>query len=147
MIKLHFGNDVYSENRIEDVPETNGIYVAYSGKYDGTSNVVLNKILYIGKADKCSFKERISDHINNDHNSWQEHCNNGETIYYMVAELDDEIANVEAVLILMNKPVCNTQGKEKYIGTYPPPFVDTDWPTKLKVLKGPLSFLLCNGDL
>lgn len=99
--------------------------MAYSGKFNGET-VDLNQLLYIGKAEKDTFRDRISDHIENEHKEWEKQCKEGEQIYYRIAELSHDISDTEATMIFTHKPACNTQGKEKYIGARPAPNVRTD---------------------
>lgn len=124
-ITLHFGNDLYIKENLDKTPFQHGIYMAFSGKCNGKF-VDLNHLLYIGKADKDTFRDRISDHINNEHKEWEKQCEEGEQIYYRIAELSHDISDTEAAMIFIHKPVCNTQGKEKYTGTRPAPNVRTD---------------------
>lgn len=124
-ITLQFGNDLYIKDNLDEIPFEHGIYMAYSGQFNGKT-VDLNQLLYVGKADKDTFRNRISDHINKDHEEWEKECEEREQIYYRIAELSHDISDTEAAMIFIHKPVCNTQGKEKYIGTRPAPNVRTD---------------------
>lgn len=124
-IFLHFGNDVFNEAHKNEIKISRGIYIAYSGKYNG-KNIVLNKLLYIGKADRQTFQERITDHIKNEYPSWKNECETDEDIYFRLAELDHDISDVEWAMIFTHKPPCNTAGVDKYLGDRPAPDVDYD---------------------
>lgn len=134
-VYLTFGNDVFNETHKNEIELSRGIYLAYSGKYkDGVVN--LKKLLYIGKADKQTFIERISNHIRNEYPLWMNECDSDEDIYFRVAKLEHDISDVEYAMIFTHKPPCNTEGIDKYLGNRPAPNVDYD--IALKPVNGQL---------
>lgn len=124
-ISLHFGNEVFTYDTRGNVPYERGIYIVYSGKYNGEC-VDLNKLLYIGKAVKCTISDRIKNHHDVDYSEWEQLCEFDEKIYYRVAKLTDDIDDVESCMIFTHKPPCNTIGVDNYIGSKPAPNVTTD---------------------
>lgn len=124
-ISLHFGNDVFTYETRDKVPYDRGIYIVYSGKYDGQF-VNLNKLLYIGKSDKTTFSDRIKNHHDADYSVWERYCDQNEKIYYRVAELNEDIKEVESCMIFTYKPPCNSVGVDNFIGLRPAPNVYTD---------------------
>ena len=113
--------------------------MAFTGKYNG-HYVDLNKLLYIVMADGTPIKDRLQDHIENHHSVWSDECDEGEEIYYRVAELTHDIRDTEAALIFTHKPLCNKNDKEKYNGSRPSPNVTTD--TTLPDIEGFLTDFL-----
>lgn len=124
-VVLHFGNNVYTEHNKNEIPFDKGIYIAYPGKFNG-DYVDLRDPIYIGKGDETPIKERIADHVTKDYKEWMAYCKEGEQIYYRVAELDEEIGDVEAAMIFTHKLPCNSIGVDNYTGDRPAPDVDYD---------------------
>lgn len=122
---LHFGNDVFRFESRDAIHITRGIYLVYTGKFDGTY-VILNKLIYIGKGDDTPIKNRVADHHEKEYDEWEKQCDFGEDIYYRVADLKSNIATVEAALIYTHKPPCYSVGVDNYIGSYPCPDIDYD---------------------
>lgn len=124
-IRLYFGNNLYTRDNLDTISFEQGIYVAYTGK-PNDRYVVLNQLLYIGMADGTNIKDRLRDHIENQHTEWSKHCKSNEQIYYRIAELKHDIRATEAAMIFVHKPMCNTNDKTSYSGTHPAPNVYTD---------------------
>lgn len=126
LIQLHFGNEVYQDETKADIPFNRGIYVAYSGKFNG-EHVELNNLLYIGMGDDTTIAQRIHDHTVNQHSDWKKlYCEDGEAVFYLCAPLDHDIRDVEASMIFRHKPCCNSNDKDRYNGSLPAPNITTD---------------------
>lgn len=108
-------------------PSENGIYVAFACKQT-VRNSKLGwqpmRTVYIGKAEgEDTVMKRISDHINDRDEAdpgkqsyWEKHyCHLGETIVYSYAKHNTDLHDIEALLIYLNKPEANQQGKDAYL--------------------------------
>lgn len=121
-IALNFQEIWYSEDNLDDLPDTNGIYCCFSCDKELVDNTFQNdKPLYIGLAAN-GFKSRIVDgHKTKDHDKWKKNQKMGKDkqLVYAIAEFDSEILQtVEAALICENGTPENTEYREGYQGEY-----------------------------
>ncbi|WP_290376180.1 hypothetical protein [uncultured Duncaniella sp.] len=139
-IHLDFEKGVYQDLTKNLIPFEHGIYLAYTGNFNG-KNVSLNKLLYIGMADDTTIAKRVHNHTIDDHTDWKlRYCKKGEDIYYLVAPLEDDIRYVEANMIFRYKPPCNTNDIDKYNGKLPAPNITTN--TLLEDIDGHVTEML-----
>lgn len=121
-ISLDFQQRWYSEDRLDDLPNTNGIYCCFSCDKALKNNTFQNsKALYIGLASN-GFKKRIVDgHKPKDHERWKKNQKMGaeKQLVYAIAEFDSEILQtVESALICENGTPENTEYIDGYQGEY-----------------------------
>lgn len=98
-----------------DVDE-DGIYVAFARRKENSQAPENYNLVYIGIGN---IKERISDHINNDHVKWARkgcYAPSSEDIVYSYAlfSYDDGLSEVEKVLVNQAKPCYNTEYKDGF---------------------------------
>ena len=149
VVTLKFSDNVYHELNCELIEFEKGIYIAYSGQFDGT-HVDLNTLLYIGMSDDTSIKNRIRTHAEAHHNNWLEDQNEkGKNVFYKVAHIDNDIRNIEANLIFRVKPPCNGQDIVNYNGTRPAPTIITNLndlnTDKLELVNNDNEIIIING--
>lgn len=107
------------------IPDTPGIYVAYAVK-EILGLKIPTGILYIGKSEDESpytgIKGRINAHKLYDHAEWVQNLSPNEKIMYAFSTLPEwawhKIPNIEAALININKPVCNSDFVESVPSKY-----------------------------
>lgn len=106
-----------TENNINSIPQSSGIYVAFV--YD-TNDKGIHRTAYIGKAEGTNnLRKRIQEHFDNEHSKWAKtyKLSDTETFVYVYAVFDDSIlADVESALIFKNQPIINVQHKDRYNG-------------------------------
>lgn len=120
-VTIDFQEVWYSEEYLDKLPQTNGIYCCYSCdralQMDHFQN---SKPLYIGMAAH-GFKDRINRHKTDDHDRWKKNQKMGadKQLVYAIAEFDNEILQtVESALICENRPPENTEYIDGYQGEY-----------------------------
>ena len=120
-VELNFQQRWYSEDNLDQIPNTNGIYCCYSCDKKLVNNTFKNsELLYIGLAAN-GFKSRISGHKSKDHAQWKKDQKMGadKQLVYAIAEFNSDILQtVEAALISENRPPENTEYIDGYQGEY-----------------------------
>lgn len=120
-VTIEFNQRWYSENRLNELPETNGIYCCYSCDVKKNGDSFQNcKPLYIGMTTD-GFKNRVDGHKNKDHDKWKDNQKMGsdKQLVYAIAPFDEDILQtVEAALIRENGTPENTEYKNGYQGEY-----------------------------
>lgn len=96
-----------------DTPDVDedGVYAAFARRKENPQAPANYSLVYIGIGN---IKERISDHINNDHPKWaREGCyapSQEEIVYsYALFSYDKGLSEVEKVLVNQAKPCYNTE--------------------------------------
>ena len=96
-----------------ELPEYNGVYIVYRGKFI-FNTPILREILYIGKADDQTIRERLANHEK--HQLFVNNCRSGEQVIYSYAEVDGRsIDAVENALVFIQKPKLNTDLIDEYL--------------------------------
>lgn len=118
-VTINFQQRWYSEARLEDIPNKNGIYCCFSCDKQMVNNTFVNCTpLYIGMTTD-GFNNRIDDHKNKDHANWKKKIGSGRQLVYAIAEFNEDILQiVEAALIYKNQTPENSEYKDKYQGEY-----------------------------
>ena len=121
-VSIDFQERWYSEDRLDDLPNTNGIYCCYSCDKRLVNNKFQNnEPLYIGLAAN-GFKDRIvNGHKQKDHDKWKKNQKIGsdKQLVYAIAVFDSDILQtVESALICENRPPENTEYIDGYQGEY-----------------------------
>ena len=92
------------------IPSVSGVYLVYRCTYDA-EGVTLKELLYIGQS--TDLNARINDHEKKE--IFLHECEEGETIYYSVAEVpQNDLDVVENALIFAQKQRLNTQLKDHF---------------------------------
>lgn len=96
-----------------DVPDVDedGVYAAFARRMENPQGPANYLLVYIGIGN---IKERIGDHIRNDHQKWaRKGCyapSKDEIVYsYALFSYDDGLSEVEKVLVNQAKPCYNTK--------------------------------------
>lgn len=120
-VSIEFQKRWYSEDLINDLPQTRGIYCCFVCDKKLVDNTFQNsKPLYIGMAAN-GFRDRIVGHKSKDHDKWKKNQEMGadKQLVYAIAEFDDEILQtVESAIICENKTPENTEYCDGYQGEY-----------------------------
>lgn len=96
---------------VNALPDYKGIYIAYT--YNKTTGN-LTELVYIGKADQQTLKQRISQHVNS--GDLSSLAKAGEEICYAYAKVDArQIDVIENGLVYMQEPRGNTQLKKSFV--------------------------------
>ncbi len=95
------------------IPNNSGIYLVYRCVYNSSAKTVtLNKLIYIGEAEKV--KERIENHEKK--TMWRKKLQQGEQPCFSFAPIaNPDRERAEAALIFKHKPECN----EEYVNNFP----------------------------
>ena len=130
---LKLRRQVFTDENKGQIPFDRGIYLAYTGTRNGESVRLPERPVYIGKGDDTPIKERIvkeriGNHATKDHPKWRSKLNYDGEFFYLAAELNSGIEDVEAAMIFFHKPKCNSDGVDNYMGGRPAPNVDYDIP-------------------
>lgn len=127
---LKFGRQLFTDENKGQIPFDRGIYLAYTGTCNGESVSLSERPVYIGKGDDTPIKERIGNHATKDHPKWRSKLNYDGEFFYLAAELNSGIEDVEAAMIFFHKPECNIDGMDNYMGSRPAPdvFYDLELP-------------------
>lgn len=126
MYDLRFNPSLFDAGNLPDDPDLakNGIYAAFA-IVENSENI----LLYIGKAEKETFAERIPAHIPADHRAWLKRALLSDApIYYRIAPVADKtiIDDLESILIYYHAPYGNTQKVRKYLGPRPVPTITSN---------------------
>lgn len=118
-VTIHFQETWYSEESLDLLPDTNGIYCCFScDKQLVDNHFQHSEPLYIGMTTN-GFKNRIKDHKNKDHAGWKKKLAKDKQLVYAIAEYDEDILQtVESALIRENKTPENTEYSNGYQGEY-----------------------------
>jgi excinuclease UvrABC nuclease subunit len=106
------------------LPEKYGIYFVYSCTYDSWKNTIsLKKLLYIGKAEDQTIKDRVANHEKL--NDWKKYLKEWEVLCYACTERNIDISRNEAAYIRYHKPPVNIE----YVDAFPfdTTTVKSDW--------------------
>lgn len=120
-VTINFQKRWYAEEKIDELPNTNGIYCCYSSDKELKDGFFQNnKPLYIGLATN-GFRNRIMNHQSIDHDDWKKHqkVDKNKQLVYGIAEFDDSILQtVESALIYKNQTPENKEYIDGYQGEY-----------------------------
>ena len=99
------------------LPDYKGIYCVYRATphkhSDGKTTVSLNELIYIGKAEDETIKERHSKHERQD--DFEKQLKEGEELRYSTVKVaKEDIDRVENGLIYQRKPRLNGELKESF---------------------------------
>lgn len=120
-VSLIFKQRWYSEEKLDDMPDTKGIYCCYVCDKKMVDNRFQNsKPIYVGMTTD-GFKNRILKHQSEDHSKRKRRQNVGDDkqLVYAIAEFDNDILqSVEAALIYGNHTPENSEYIDGYQGEY-----------------------------
>ena len=104
----------YSKEQIDDMPVYNGLYLVYTAAPVSDKEVILKKLIYIGKTEeeegisgRLSYHEKMED--------FEEEANVNEIIVFNCAPVEkDNIKRVEDALIYSQQPVLNDKSTKSF---------------------------------
>lgn len=111
---IHIEGYWSDENR-SGLPDKHGIYFVYRGVPNGNTSADMKELIYIGKADDETFKERHYKKEHERHQDFLNCCASGEKVYYAYAEVENRNINaIENAFIYVEKPRLNKELKYDY---------------------------------
>lgn len=96
------------------LPDIPGIYFVFRCVFGPSAKAVeVKELLYIGKAEDQSIRERVSNHEKN--NLFAAACKTGEDIGYAYAEVDPQNLDlIENALVFAEQPPLNNELKDRF---------------------------------
>ena len=119
--RLSFEQRWYDEEHYTDAPDSEGIYICLAcSKQLQNNKFQSHKLIYIGMTKDQGFKERIGQHINQDHSKWKDYYNPKEEqlVYAIAPMVTDVLQSIESALIYENQPDANSEYRSHYQGEY-----------------------------
>ena len=112
-IKLNF-KGYWTRNEV--LPEYSGVYCVYRAvpqkQLDGSTKVTLKELIYIGKAEDATIRER---HLNHERQEdFEKELREGEVLCYATVEVTTDIDRIENGLVFKHKPRLNSELRDHF---------------------------------
>lgn len=100
----------------EALPEYSGVYCVYRAvpqkQLDGSTKVTLKELIYIGKAEDETIRER---HLNHERQEdFEKELREGEVLCYATVEVTTDIDRIENGLVFKHKPCLNSELRDHF---------------------------------
>lgn len=102
--------------RKEFLPEYSGVYCVYRAvpqkQLDGSTKVTLKELIYIGKAEDETIRERHQNHERQV--DFEKELREGEVLRYATVEVTTDIDRIENGLVFKHKPRLNSELRDHF---------------------------------
>lgn len=102
--------------RKEVLPEYSGVYCVYRAvpqkQLDGSTKVTLKELIYIGKAEDETIRERHQNHERQV--DFENELREGEVLCYATVEVTTDIDRIENGLVFKHKPRLNSELRDYF---------------------------------